>query len=1581
MIFRFLILFLATFGIVFGQDIVPKEPATPETPSAFTGSFELNKLILKLDEKSFYSISSKNDNLILSNRFNIADIDRVIEKYNVKDIKQLYPVFEKTPKSDKRIALSRIFEITFEGDFNILFIINELSKLKEIEYAEPRYIQTMHAVPNDTFYDSLFFLPQIQAHLAWDIHKGENSTNPIVIGINDSGVEWFHSDLVNNLFQNLGEDADGDGAVIEFVGGVWRFDTGDINGIDDDFNGKKDDFVGWNFYIDDGAVANNPYADADNVHGTHVAGIAAGRTNNNNGISSISWNIKFLPTKHGSNAGGNSVYNTYDGLVYLTDMGVNIINCSWGGYQAGQSEKEIIDYCLSEGVVIFASAGNGNSEHRNFPSSYPGIVSVASVNKDDGKSYYSDFGVDVDISIPGGDSQKDIMIKSTVPNNTYANLQGTSMASPLAAGAFALLKSYNSTWTNDQLIKHFLGTSDNISADNPGFDGQLGYGRVNIFKALDEPQTDISKKLKLTLHNYSFYDENGNNLLEPGENVQISIYLINKNQYYGSNNLGYTFSTTSNQLTINNATGTISIGTDGDTTEILNVSFDIVEVSQVNDFIINLSLTNPDGIEIGSSFDLKYSTPNHFYGWGLNSYGQIGDGTNYGRNTPTKSISDGEWWTIAVNDLHSLGLKKDSTLWAWGRNNFGQLGNGTTTNSFTPIQIGNDKWVSISVGARHSLGVKSDGTLWAWGYNAYAQLGDNSTTSKNVPTKIGTSSNWKSVSAGYWYSTGIQKDGTLWAWGNNFYGQLGKNNTTTSYVPTKVGTDNNWSEITCGFAHNIALKTNGTLWAWGYNEFGQIGDGTFTNRYLPIIIDYKGVWKTISSKLYHNIAIRTDGTLWGWGNNTDGEIGDFPSIKLNRITRMGSDNDWKDAAAGYFHNVALKYNGSVWSSGYPGSATLGNNRTTLSNEQSKVFGFFNAKSVYAGSYYTLAIQGKGEIAPLLPVTLLSPINKKDKLNKDLKLKWIGATYALNYQVQVDDNQNFSSLVNNVFVNETSFQLSNLEFDKEYYWRVRVINQDKDTSNWSEVWKFKTLPQLPSTILYTTGDNTYGQLADSSKTSRNYQDKSSEFTDWSNLSGGYYTVMGVRQNGTLWGWGVNNYGQLGDNTFNERLEPVEASGEWTDWDKVSSGFYHTMAIKKDGTLWATGNNSLGLFGDGSTSASAQFRKIGFDEDWQTVSTFNDFVVAIKSDGTLWAWGVNNGTLGDSTSVSKTSPVKIGNSSNWLDVSVGYRHTVALKNDGTIWAWGQNNHGQLGDNSVINKSFPIRVGSDNDWIAISAGEYYNLAQKSDGTIWGWGYNAFGQLGDGSTNNRFVPTKINNSTDWVAFSANYKHSTAIKSDKSLWAWGLNDSGQIGDTTNTNRLSPKKLGNSNEWHSLFRASNISLALLAGSSFVNQSIYLNQGWNLISLNIQPQSPDSVNRVLNGIFDNLLIAKNVSGAVFIPLYQINTIGKWDITQGYQLFLNSKDTLTVSGAAIDPSNSPIQLKAGWNMISYLRNSSLSAVLAFESITDNDNLLIAKTLDGSVYIPTFGINTIGNLKPGIGYRIFVNSSDTLIYPANE
>lgn len=164
--------------------------------------------------------------------------------------------------------------------------------------------------------------------------------------------------------------------------------------------------------------------------------------------------------------------------------------------------------------------------------------------------------------------------------------------------------------------------------------------------------------------------------------------------------------------------------------------------------------------------------------------------------------------------------------------------------------------------------------------------------------------------------------------------------------------------------------------------------------------------------------------------------------------------------------------------------------------------------------------------------------------------------------------------------------------------------------------------------------------------------------------------------------------------------------------------------------------------------------------------------------------------------------------------------------------------------------------------------------------------------------------------------------------------------------------------------------------NYTTHNIHLKQGWNLISSYLEPLKPDSINRIMNNISNNVLIAKDLDGKVFIPQYNINTIGKWDIEKGYLVYMSSSDTLSINGNTINPADSPMSLESGWNLISYLRENNANIEDNLASIIDN--LLIAKTIDGKVFIPSFNINTIGNQVIGNGYYLYLINPDVLVYP---
>ncbi|MDQ7083525.1 MAG: hypothetical protein Q9M36_00685 [Sulfurovum sp.] len=193
----------------------------------------------------------------------------------------------------------------------------------------------------------------------------------------------------------------------------------------------------------------------------------------------------------------------------------------------------------------------------------------------------------------------------------------------------------------------------------------------------------------------------------------------------------------------------------------------------------------------------------------------------------------------------------------------------------------------------------------------------------------------------------------------------------------------------------------------------------------------------------------------------------------------------------------------------------------------------------------------------------------------------------------------------------------------------------------------------------------------------------------------------------------------------------------DWDTVSAGYFYATAIKNDGTLWSWGNNTFGQLGIEATTDKSLPSKIGTATTWKIVSAGNAHTLAIKSDGTLWTWGWNvkwngAGRLGDRRTINTLSPIQVGTAKTWKTVSAGNEHTLAIKSDGTLWTWGYLGHGRLGvvDETRRNKTSLIQVGSDSDWITVSGGYAQTLAIKSDGTLWAWGYNNYGQLGNGTT-----------------------------------------------------------------------------------------------------------------------------------------------------------------------------------------------------------------------------------------------------------
>ncbi|MDP1677737.1 MAG: S8 family serine peptidase [Bacteroidota bacterium] len=534
-----------------------------------------------------------------------SELQTLQSKYSVYSIDRLITSTVKT-KTIGREELERIFILKTDESTDILSLAQKIALEPSVEYAEPNYILQSHSVPNDPLLNQVYPLGIVHADSAWSIQKGDST---VIIGIIDTGVDWDHPDLAGSIWNNADE-----------IPG---------NNIDDDGNGFIDDIRGWDF-LENGINAdlgedsttqdNNPMD--FNGHGTHVAGIAAGSTNNGIGIASLSWGCKIMPLRIGWHTKtGSGVGNSADmakAFVYAADNGASICNLSYG------TSGAVLDgalYAFKNGVVIVNSAGNSNSDEVSLLGAQSWALSVASTNSEDKKSWYSSFNSSVDVSAPGGDSQSGNFLKflSTIVNpspfygnNLYTSFEGTSMASPFVASLAGLVKSQHKNWSPAEIMFQIVETVDNIDSKNPSYAKKLGSGRINALRALTET---VVAKPKLKFISVIIDDNtggNGNGLLDPGETANINCTI--RNEWGDAINLNADLSTANQNVSITKSTcsyGTlygishIDSSQQGSSDKGFTVNINANALPQTISFTITLTSTN--GYSVQLPFDVKVS--------------------------------------------------------------------------------------------------------------------------------------------------------------------------------------------------------------------------------------------------------------------------------------------------------------------------------------------------------------------------------------------------------------------------------------------------------------------------------------------------------------------------------------------------------------------------------------------------------------------------------------------------------------------------------------------------------------------------------------------------------------------------------------------------------------------------------------------------------------------------------------------------------------------------------------------------------------------------------------------------------------
>jgi alpha-tubulin suppressor-like RCC1 family protein len=339
------------------------------------------------------------------------------------------------------------------------------------------------------------------------------------------------------------------------------------------------------------------------------------------------------------------------------------------------------------------------------------------------------------------------------------------------------------------------------------------------------------------------------------------------------------------------------------------------------------------------------------------------------------------------------------------------------------------------------------------------------------------------------------------------------------------------------------------------------------------------------------------------------------------------------------------------------------------------------------------------------------------------------------------------------------------------------------------------PAVPTYTALLCGDNTWGQMGtgdlSSPQTARTVLATSTTAAaTWKAVAAGGFHTLGIKSDGTLWAWGLNLNGQLGNNESGNgryRDSPVQI-GTAKDWLEIAAGDSHSLA--RSGTvttqsLWSWGQNTVGQLGLNNTLSKSIPTKLTatatFKAPWLAIAANGSYCLVLQSNGAIYSWGDDSdGQLGQLTSATPLVPTPtLAPGQPAIAIAAGGAHALAIQQDRSLISWGLNDAGQLGLGNLTSTPAPTQVGLDTDWFAIAAGGSHCLAIKLDRTLWSWGANTDGQLGDGSTNLSNVPKQIGTNTTWVSVAAGRSHSMAIDISGKLWVWGRNAEGQLGNGT----------------------------------------------------------------------------------------------------------------------------------------------------------------------------------------------------------
>ena len=775
------------------------------------------------------------------------------------------------------------------------------------------------------------------------------------------------------------------------------------------------------------------------------------------------------------------------------------------------------------------------------------------------------------------------------------------------------------------------------------------------------------------------------------------------------------------------------------------------------------AITTPH-VELGETSTVILKEDGTVWTMGLNNLGQLGVGDTTDRNIPVQVKIDKDTYLTNVIKIstafaQNIALTKNGEVYTWGYNGEGHLGQGDTNNRVYATKVSGidgNEIIDVAMSHNNAYIINKKGELFGAGVDTAYQLLGNGGSNKFI--KLNQLSNLISINSGYSDEGAILANGETWVWGHDLYGSLGNGTTTNEVAQRCIGNDIN--EINFDGYSGYILKEDKTVWSCGFNNHGQLGLGDTTNRttYTQIKLQNGDIAKakTIKAGARNFQYIGIDGKTYITGYNGYGQLGDgtttdaiYPKVMTNQDGTEITDTMFLLAEKSYYQDTVksmgiVKKDGTIWIAG--------------DNERGEYGNGTNASSKY------LTQAGQTEV-------LLNARNEYIKIGETLDID---------------------------VLNESSFNIFIPEKPVQSDWTWTSSNEDVATIDENGTVTGKT-------IGYTTITGYNAKKGLKGKAIVNvYRNQEGAITV-PVVGQGYGNTITLKEDGTVWATGKNDYGQLGVGDTTNRNTSVQVKIDENTYlenvIKIDVTDNTTIALTKKGEVYAWGKNEFGELGLGDRTYRSYATRVkgidgnGYLENIIDVANGDENSYAIDKNGNVYGWGDGNYHQIDDTETSRTTPTQMSDCTNAISVSAGECFVEIMQSNSNVVARGYNYYGQLGYGDTAEKPTGAHIVG-NDINKVSAGNDATLIIREDGTVWAAGRNRYGELGLGDTSNRASFTKLT-LEDGTEIKAKYGElnssvTTILGKDGKVYATGYNGYGQLSNGTTTNSLKLKPMLNS---------------------------------------------------------------------------------------------------------------------------------------------------------------------------------------------